>query len=305
MTKLGVVIVTYNRLNLLKECIDAVLNQTYKFDEIYIVNNASTDGTREYLDSINKKNLNVEHLSENLGGSYGFFKGVEYFENSKIDYILLIDDDAIIDKDYNKNIVEVIKKNNKGIIAYSGTVKTNNEIQYNHRQYLKNSNEFVRINTKLSDYESEYFDYDISTFCGIYIPVKIIKKIGLPNKDFFIWLDDTEYCLRLLKYGKIRNVNNANLNHKTNITENVSYNWKSYYGLRNNIYILKKYFNKKQLNKFIFDMKIKIIGGKVLSVLKIDKYYNNIVQLYKDALNDGMNENLGKNQKYIPSFKLR
>ena len=143
MIKLGVVIVTYNRLNLLKECIDACLNQSYKFNEIYVVNNASTDGTKEYLDSLSNKDLKIEHLDENLGGSYSFFKGVDYFKNSNLDYILLIDDDAIIDKDYNKNIVKYMEQKNKKIVAYSGTVKTNDEIQYSHRQYLKSSNKFL------------------------------------------------------------------------------------------------------------------------------------------------------------------
>ena len=47
--KINCVIVTYNRLSLLKECISALKNQTYKINKIYIINNNSTDGTSDYL----------------------------------------------------------------------------------------------------------------------------------------------------------------------------------------------------------------------------------------------------------------
>ena len=55
MKRIACVIVTYNRLDLLKECVDACLNQTVKFSDIIIVNNASTDGTSKYLHINHKK----------------------------------------------------------------------------------------------------------------------------------------------------------------------------------------------------------------------------------------------------------
>jgi len=47
--KIAAVVVTYNRLELLKQCIDSIKNQTRKPDEIIVVNNSSTDGTLEWL----------------------------------------------------------------------------------------------------------------------------------------------------------------------------------------------------------------------------------------------------------------
>lgn len=302
--KLGVIIVTYNRLALLKECIDACLNQTYSFEKIYVVNNASSDGTKDYLDSLKNKKIEVCNLSENIGGSGGFYEGVKYFKESNLDYILLIDDDAIIDNNYNEEIVKIINIDNS-LSGYSGTVKTNDMIQYDHRKHLKNDKSFVTMNSLKEDYESEYFDYDLSTFCGLYIPIKLINKIGLPKKEFFIWFDDTEYSLRLRKYGKIRNINTTSLNHKTNVSTNTAFTWKSYYGLRNQIYILKKYYSKFELFKFTLSMHIRIIGGKILGFLRNNKYYYNVSNLYKDALNDGLNNKLGKHEKYIPGFTLK
>lgn len=302
--KLGVVIVTYNRVNLLKECVDACLKQTYEFDSICVVNNNSTDGTKEYLNQLNDPKINIIDLKENLGGSYGFYEGIKFFENKNLDYILLIDDDAIISQDYNKNIVKYMNKNIKNLVGFSGSVTTDGKIQYGHRQFLPNKEKFIKIDSNSDNYIEDYFDYDISTFCGLYVNMDVVKKIGLPEKDFFIWFDDTEYSLRLNKYGKIRNVNSSILNHKTCLSVNQAYSWKSYYGLRNQIYILKKYFGRKELKKFIRNMKKKILLGKLAFKLKRDSYYIEISKLYQKSLNDGMNGKLGKDNKYVPGFQI-
>ena len=77
--KFAVTIVTYNRLELLKECIQQVLSQTVPFSYICIVDNHSTDGTSEYLDQLaagtetvfpnaGKPEFHILHLPENIGG---------------------------------------------------------------------------------------------------------------------------------------------------------------------------------------------------------------------------------------------
>ena len=299
--KLGVVIVTYNRLELLKECINACSNQEEKFNKIIVINNDSTDGTTPFLKQLNEKNIEVINTGVNLGGAGGFYKGIEKAMEYDLDYLLLIDDDAILDKSYNKEILKHMEKENN-ICAYSGTVKTNNEIQTEHRRHLKKN--FKCINSDLDEYSKEYFDYELSTFCGLYIKMNIIRKIGLPEKDFFIWFDDTEYSLRICKYSKIRNVNSTFLNHKTKIANSTGFNWKSYYSLRNQIVILKKYYSKRILSKFVLKMRFMILFGKVFAILKKDEYYNKVSQIYKDALNDGLNDKLGKNEKYTFSFKI-
>ena len=55
MSKICAIVVTYNRLELLKLTIERLLNQTRKLDEIIIINNASTDGTNEFLDGMKVK----------------------------------------------------------------------------------------------------------------------------------------------------------------------------------------------------------------------------------------------------------
>lgn len=297
--KLGVIIVTYNRLELLKECIEACVNQSYLFEKIFVVDNASTDGTNEYLSTLNYDNLEYKTMLYNTGGSGGFYEGVKFFKEKDIDYTLFIDDDAIIDIDYNKKINEYMindKNSLNSIVAYSGTVLTNDNIMYEHRRFLKTG--FKQRNSSKKDYEAKYFDYELSTFCGVFISNKIIKKIGLPKKEFFIWYDDTEYCLRFKKYGKIRNINEAFLIHKTNIDNSTGYNWKSYYGIRNKYIILEEYYNIYFLYKYILEIYFYIITSYIFGIVKKNSYYRNVSELYKNAFKDAKNKVLGVNEKY-------
>ena len=105
----GVAVVTCNRLNLLKECVDAINNQEVPFSKIAIVNNNSNDGTKEFLDSISDERYCIVHSSENLGGAGGFHLALKQFEDQSIDWVLIIDDDAIIRPDFIKEMKKEFK----------------------------------------------------------------------------------------------------------------------------------------------------------------------------------------------------
>ena len=93
--KIVAVIVTYNRLELLKEAIQAVKAQTELPKKVIIVNNNSTDDTKEYLESIKSELITPVHLEENLGGAGGFYHGIKKAYNEEADWVWIMDDDTI------------------------------------------------------------------------------------------------------------------------------------------------------------------------------------------------------------------
>ena len=120
--KYGVVIVTYNRLELLKECIENCIRQTIPFEKIIIVNNCSTDGTDEYLQQY-KADMRfvISEQTENLGGAGGFRVGLELAGKEDLDWVLIIDDDAMIAEDYIQKCDRVIRRY-PNVVACSGPV---------------------------------------------------------------------------------------------------------------------------------------------------------------------------------------
>ena len=300
-----VVIVTYNRLELLRECLECVDNQTLKFHSVVLVNNCSTDGTSEYLKEYckNKKNIALINTDCNLGGSGGFELGVKNVPKDT-DYVLLIDDDAMLDK---KFLEEIDKHKEEEILAYSGTIRTENVIDTSHRRRLKNSILMTKSDVPVSEYEEESFLYDLSTFCGLVVNKKLIDKIGYPRGDYFIWYDDTEYSLRVLKHTNIKNVNSACINHKTKVSTDAKLNWKSYYGYRNQIDVGKRYSKVPLIYityRYLFH-RLKILQFYCLSMKHSNhKYYSECVKLHKTVLKDSKAGVTGLSEVYCPGYRL-
>lgn len=302
----SVVIVTYNRLDLLKECLTCVENQTLKFKSIVIVNNHSSDGTIDFLNEYcnNRKDILLINTEANLGGAGGFELGVKSLP-IETDYALLIDDDAMLDANFLSEIDSHVEE---GIKAYSGTIRTDGKIDTSHRRRLKNAVLMTKTDVPNEEYNKESFLFDLATFCGLMVSKEIIDKIGCPKGDYFIWYDDTEYCFRIMKFSKIKNVNSALINHKTKLFNETDLNWKSYYGYRNQIDVGKRY-SKNPLIYKIYRYSYHIY--RVLYFLRLarkypeEKYYSECALLHKAVIRDSRKNLLGISKEFFPGKKLR
>ncbi len=242
--KYSIVIVTYNRCELLKEAVECALAQSIRPSHVVIVNNNSTDGTKEYLDSINNSAVVIRNLKENVGGAGGFYYGIKLAHELGDDWHLIIDDDAMLSRDYVYRLGQfIVRYSDIGCVA--GTVMTDGKIITDHRQRMTYPGfRFKKIDK--SEYQKKVFLCDTASFCGIMIKDSIVASIGYPQKDYFIWYDDTEYCVRIRKVTRIAVVTSAKLNHKTVLTQAEwprHYTWKDYYGIRNRILMVNKHGN--------------------------------------------------------------
>ena len=109
------VVVTYNRLNLLQRVVGALKGQSKRLDKIYIINNGSTDGTKEWLDV--QTGLNVIH-QENVGGSGGFYRGIHDASKEECDWIWCMDDDVFPRENCLDTLLNVAERHEKlGIVC--------------------------------------------------------------------------------------------------------------------------------------------------------------------------------------------
>lgn len=280
MDKYAIIIVTHNRIELLKECINNALNQTAAAEKIIIVNNASTDGTDEYLKTQLFKNeiFEVVESRENIGGAGGFNLGIEKALAHDTDWLLVIDDDAILEKNYAKSLLNQLQihaENNREYQAAAGIVKVNGEIDIYHRRYIANPG--MRLKTfDEKNYQQETFECDIASFCGMFVKKTLVSKIGLPHKEYFIFHDDTEYSLRILKYSKFLVVTDAVLNHKTKTEQKQKprrYTWKDYYEIRNRLLYVKEHGNRFDYAVNKLDIMInKVFRNRLFSIIRYDGY---------------------------------
>ncbi|PID57653.1 MAG: glycosyl transferase [Ignavibacteriae bacterium] len=254
------VVVTYNRLELLKECIAALRQQTHKLDEIIVVNNNSSDGTKEWLDTQN--DITKIH-QENLGGAGGFHNGMKAAYEKSYDWVWLMDDDGLpTDK-----ALEILLNSEKDcLVKNSLVVSKEDNKNLTFGIYIKSKKKILR---EVKEVKGNSIEKYASFFNGTLIHQKIMSKIGFPNPLFFIYGDEHEYFFRIKKYNfDILTIVNSHFLHPPQKYKTFGYGFFFYhfkffnklgikYIPRNYflIWILYKEFHFKNLLKiFIFDL---------------------------------------------------
>ena len=230
------VVVTFNRLKCLKNALDSFENQIKKPSNIIVVNNASNDGTFEYLEDWKNENSEINkivvHKDENSGGSGGFYEGLKVAKDMDAEWIWLSDDDAYPKNDVFKLAEDYIENNDTSdISAICSKIINNGEIDTWHRRRM--SKGLIKIrweNVPEKDYD-DCFELDLLSYVGCIIKKEKLLKAGLTNKDYFIWYDDSEHSIRLRKEGRIVCVPEIVTIH--NVKADREINWKYYYAIRN------------------------------------------------------------------------
>jgi GT2 family glycosyltransferase len=190
-SKVCAVIVTFNKLELLKVSLEAVRNQTYELSNILVVNNNSTDGTKEYLED--QKDLNVINMKKNLGGAGGFQKGIqEFMQKTDCEFCWIMDDDTIPDKDALEKLIDAGNTLNNEFGFLSSFVYWMDGTPCRMNKPTLSNDWNVEINNNL-------LKIDKASFVSILVKRKYIEIVGLPIGEFFIWGDDTEFTSRISK----------------------------------------------------------------------------------------------------------
>lgn len=209
------ILVTYNRKELLLRCVEAVKRQTLKVDDIFIIDNASTDGTFDYLISnniISKANIEKESLtdvsvkdfsihyyklSSNQGGAGGFYTGLRLAHTSnKYDAYWLMDDDGYPSEECLERQLPYLTKYD---YVMPVSIDINNHMQLSWATRKQNAE-------KTTIYEELLNDWGlvmpfIFPFNGSLMSQKLVEKVGYINPKLFIWGDDYEHYYRCLRAG--------------------------------------------------------------------------------------------------------
>lgn len=256
--KVAAVIVTYNRKKLLEECLKSVINQTYSLNEIIVIDNNSSDGTYEYLEEKNLlKEINYIKLEKNIGGSGGFYEGMKIASKKKYDWIWIMDDDTIPNSDCLENLIKPMERL-EGKTSFLASCVFGEKGEFMNVPAIDNS---PTSNGYAGWYK--YLKFGIvsikdATFVSLLINGDAIQKCGLPIKSYFLWGDDTEYTMRIIKYfGKAYLIGDSiaihkrkNAKHTTILLEEDEKRIPMYcYMIRNNLINAKLYGGQKGVLK--------------------------------------------------------
>lgn len=261
----SVVTVTFNRLEKLKHTLACFDNQTTEFDNLIVVDNCSTDGTIEFLERwrLQKSGFtkHVISLDRNTGGSGGFYEGEKYALTLNPDWIYIADDDAYPEPDmielfYN---FEGRFRNEKLAAICSVVLYPDGTINISHRgNFCIKDGKYTLEDVAEPEYTKPYFEFNNLSYVGSFISAEALKNVGLVNKDFFIYQDDSEHSIRLSSFGRFLCCPNIVVTHDEPKIVDKKYVgnslWKEYYAQRNNLYIIRKHFPKIAKNSIFYKL---------------------------------------------------
>ena len=186
INRIAAVVVTYNRKELLRECLQALLAQSMNQLDILLIDNASTDGTHEFVEDIIEANETISYINtgSNLGGAGGFYYGLKEAYNRGYEYMWIMDDDTIATPDALKNLLAADRKL-KGKYGFLASC------------VLWTDGSYCNMNKPIIDQKESVDEFEMmgqgivrvckATFVSLFFKRKTIERVGLPLKEYFIW----------------------------------------------------------------------------------------------------------------------
>lgn len=194
--KVSIVIVTWNKKNLLKRCLESLNKQSYKNFQIILVDNGSTDGTINFIKKYYPR-IKIVAFQKNLGFSKGANEGIK---TSKSEYVILLNNDTIVDEDYIKNLLKTM--NRLKFKGYCGCAPK--MIDFFDRNVLVSAGDmmndvgqsFPRGLDENKDSFNKGEEVFLVTGGASIFRRKVFEEIGFFDEDYFVYGEDSDWCFR-------------------------------------------------------------------------------------------------------------
>jgi len=243
----AVVVVTYNRAELLVNLLTGLAKLERPADAVIVVDNASTDDTASVLatwvtaGSIGQTRRQVITSPKNLGGAGGFHAGLKAAYDAGFDRIWLMDDDVVPapdcltvllaqDPEHSDCLMSVRENADGSLIELAAT-------RFDLRNPLAIKPKTASVVTTYRDRASmpERVELENVAFEGFMVHRRVVAEIGLPDPSFFIFYDDVDYALRARRAGwRIWAVRDARLVRQLDFSQQHDLSsWKGFYMYRN------------------------------------------------------------------------
>ncbi len=235
------VVVTYNRKELLRQCLAALEAQTRAPDRIVVVDNASTDGTPDLVRAEFPR-LELRELPENVGGAGGFHAGLVEAHAAGAEWMWLMDDDSIPAPTALAELLDARADVPDG--APAPLLLASKVVWSDGRMHPMNAPGYERnrVQRIVDGCEHGLMPLRCCTFVSLLVHREAIDRFGLPHAHFFIWSDDIEYTARILRRVDAGYLVPASVvEHRTKepYTAVSTTGTRFYFHIRNHVYMLR------------------------------------------------------------------
>jgi rhamnosyltransferase len=294
------VTVSYNGARVIGRQLEALKRQSYKINEIIVVNNASTDGLPELL-AATFPEITVLNLPDNRGVGGALCAGLDYAAlTKKYDWVWLFDDDSIPADNALEMLLAGLDyvNGNPGDLAILAPVCEDEKTKMQCPGMLWQNGRIVRVHIS-PDEPLAMVDLVISS--GSLVRKEAVEAVGLPRADFFMDFVDFEHCLRLRHHGfRIAVVRASHLDHV--LGEPATFKilgrvkrwtdqapWRCYYIVRNEVFTIWRYYPALRNKAFFLGRSAWLI----LCLLLFGKRKMHCLQMMCRGFLDGRSGRLG------------
>ena len=237
----AVVIVTFNRADLLTRMLDGLAAQTRRPDAVFVIDNASTDHTQDVLAARREHPELVLHITrspDNVGGAGGFHVGVRQAHAGGFDRIWLVDDDVVPAPDCLAVLMAVdepclmsVREDLRGGLVEKAALR----FDLANPLVLKPKTAMVETTYGTRAAMPERVELENVAFEGFLVRREVIDRIGLPDPSYFIFYDDVDFAVRARRAGfRIWAVRDAVLVRQLDFDQQHALDtWKGFYMFRN------------------------------------------------------------------------
>ncbi|WP_240613420.1 glycosyltransferase [Brachybacterium endophyticum] len=234
------VVVTYNRAELLQDCLDALAAQSRPVDAVVVIDNASTDASGEVADR-HPLRADVLHLHLNVGGAGGFASGIaRALVDHRADWVWLMDDDTIPRPGALEALLTVERESPLRLSVLSSRAEWIDGRA--HPMNLSRTRVGASAREKRAAARSGGHPIRTASYVSVLLRGEDVRRLGLPHPDYFIWSDDFEHTGRLLRRGRGLHVPGSVVEHRTKVFANAqaSPGDRFYYDVRNRLWALTR-----------------------------------------------------------------
>ncbi|MFH1745307.1 MAG: glycosyltransferase family 2 protein [bacterium] len=247
----AIIIPNWNGAKFILDCLNSLSKIDYGNCEVVVVDNCSVDDSIELIKN-NYPSVKIIQNKENLGFAGGCNKGIKYALENNFDYVLLLNNDTVVDLTFLSAMVVVAQEEPKvgvvgGKIYYYGEERL---IWFAGGRYVPWRVSFQHMSWRKKE-EKELtgvVECDFITGCLMLIDIKLFKETELFYEPYFLCVEDADFCYRTKKNGwKIKTALDAKIWHKVSASRDGEFSFSNtYYGVRNRLYfafcVSKNYF---------------------------------------------------------------
>jgi GT2 family glycosyltransferase len=196
--KIFIIVLNYNGKDVIKNCLTSVFKIDYPDFEVVVVDNNSADGSFELAKAGFSKASFIKN-EENLGYAAGNNVGIRFALERMADYVLLLNNDTEVEKDFLIRLVEAAEKDKK--IGIASPVIFNG---YNRQIWFSGGRiKWLKMKTthELNTSTADAYETGFATGCAMLVRAAVFKEIGLLDEDFFLYWEDADFSVRARRSG--------------------------------------------------------------------------------------------------------